>query len=97
MQQQQFEGQEPTLKGYVYDFTSKRMPDQFIKMTKEIKNYVGRTYTKYTADLVQAVEDLVIQDPGAPVDPDPTNQLVVKVWKMELKEHRDKVHHYANF
>jgi hypothetical protein len=41
MQQQQFEGQEPTLKGYVYDFTSKRMLDQFIKMMKEIKNYVG--------------------------------------------------------
>jgi pyruvate/oxaloacetate carboxyltransferase len=63
------------------------MPDQFIKMTKEIKNYVGRTYTKYTADLVQAVEDLVIQDPVAPADPDPANQLAVEVWKMELKEH----------
>jgi pyruvate/oxaloacetate carboxyltransferase len=73
------------------------MPDQFIKMTKEIKNYVGRTYTKYTADLVQAVEDLVIQDPVAPVDPDLANQLAVKVWKMELKEHQEKVQHYANF
>jgi hypothetical protein len=41
MQQQRFEGREPTLKGYVYDFTSKRMLDQFIKMMKEIKNYVG--------------------------------------------------------
>jgi hypothetical protein len=97
MQQQWFEGREPTLKGYVYDFTGKRMPDQFIKMTKEIKNYVGRTCTKYTADLVQAVEDLVIQDPAAPADPDPANQLAVEVWKMELKEHRDKVQHYANF
>jgi hypothetical protein len=58
MQQQLFEGREPTLKGYVYDFTGERMLDQFIKTTKEIKNYVGRTYTKYTADLVQAVEDL---------------------------------------
>jgi hypothetical protein len=63
------------------------MPAQFIKMTKEIKNYVGQTYTKYTGDLVQAVEDLVIQDPAAPADPDPVNQLAVEVWKMELKEH----------
>jgi hypothetical protein len=98
MQQQRFEGREPTLKGYVYDFTGKRMPDQFIKMTKEIKNYVVRTYTKYTADLVQAVEDLDIQDPAvAPADPDLANQLAVEVWKMELKEHQDKVQHYANF
>jgi hypothetical protein len=69
------------------------MPDQFIKMT----NFVGRTYIKYMADLVQAVKDLVIQDPVAPVDPDLANQLAVKVWKMELKEHQEKVQHYANF
>jgi hypothetical protein len=31
------------------------------------------------ADLVQAVKDLVIQDPAAPADPDPANQLVVEV------------------
>jgi hypothetical protein len=97
MQQQRFEGREPTLKGYVYDFTGERMPDQFIKTTKEIKNYVGRTYTKYTTDLVQAVEDLVIQDPVAPADPDLANQLAFEVWKMELKEHREKVQHYTNF
>jgi hypothetical protein len=36
---------------------------------------------------VQAVEDLDIQDPVAPADPDPANQLAVEVWKMELKEH----------
>jgi hypothetical protein len=42
------------LKGHIYDFTGKRMPDQFIKMTKEMKNYVGWTYTKYMADLACA-------------------------------------------
>jgi hypothetical protein len=73
------------------------MPDEFIKMTKEIKNYVGRMYTKYTADLVQVVEDLTIDNPMAPADPDPANQLAVEVWKMELKEHWEKVQHYANF
>ncbi len=97
MYQQKFEGQEPTLKGHIYDFTSERMPDEFIKMTKEIKNYVGRMYTKYTADLVQVVEDLTIDNPMAPADPDPANQLAVEVWKMELKEHWEKVQHYANF
>jgi hypothetical protein len=63
------------------------MPDQFMHMTKEIMNYVGRTYTKCMADLVQVVEDLTIDNPMAPVDPDPANQLAVEVWKMELKEH----------
>jgi hypothetical protein len=33
----------------------------------------------------------------APVDPDPANQLAVEVWKMELKEHHEKVQHYTNF
>jgi hypothetical protein len=46
---------------------------------------------------VQAVKDLDIQDPVAPADSDPVNQLTVEVWKMELKEHQDKVQHYANF
>jgi hypothetical protein len=73
------------------------MPDQYIKTTKEIKNFVGRTYTKFTGDLVQAVEDFSLDDPQAPTDPDPTNTLAVEIWKMELKEHREKVQHYENF
>jgi hypothetical protein len=73
------------------------MPDQYIKTTKEIKNFVGRTYTKVTGDLVQAVEDLSLDDPQAPTDPDPTNPLAVEIWKMELKEHQEKVQHYENF
>jgi hypothetical protein len=96
-QQPRFEGREPTLKGHVYDFTGKQMPDQYIKTTKEIKNFVGRTYTKFTGDLVQAVEDLSLDNPQAPTDPDPTNPLAVEIWKMELKEHREKVQHYKNF
>jgi hypothetical protein len=63
------------------------MPDQYIKTTKEIKNFVGRTYTKFTGDLIQEVEDLKLDNPQAPIDPDLANQLVVEIWKMELKEH----------
>jgi hypothetical protein len=54
----QFEGREPSLKGFIYDSTGERSPDQYIKTTKEIINYVGRTYTKYTAEFTQAVRDL---------------------------------------
>jgi hypothetical protein len=73
------------------------MPDQYIKTTKEIKNFVGRTYTKFTGDLIQAVEDLSLDDPQAPTDPDPMNPLAVEIWKMELKEHQEKVQNYKNF
>jgi hypothetical protein len=35
--QSRFEGREPTLKGFIYDFTGKLMPDQFIKTKKRLK------------------------------------------------------------
>jgi hypothetical protein len=33
----------------------------------------------------------------APAHPNLAYQLAVEVWKMELKEHREKVQHYTNF
>jgi hypothetical protein len=42
----------------------------------------GRTPSIWQTLLVQAVEDLTIDDPVAPADPDPENQLAVEVWKM---------------
>jgi hypothetical protein len=63
------------LKGFIYDSTGERSPDQFIKTTKEIINYVGRTYTKYTAEFTQAVQDLELTVPTPPADPDPTTPL----------------------
>jgi hypothetical protein len=54
-------------------------------------------YTKFTGDLIQAVEDLNLDNPQAPIDQDLANQLAVEIWKMELKEHREKVQHYENF
>ena len=56
-----FEGREPSLKGFIYDYSGERKPDQFIKTTKEVVNYVGRTYTKYTAEFTQAVRDWLLR------------------------------------
>ena len=61
-----FEGSEPSLKGFIYDFTGERDPDQFIKTTKQIKQYVGRTYTKFPAEFTQAIDDLELADPEVP-------------------------------
>jgi len=96
-QQPRFEGREPSLKGFIYDSTGERNPDQFIKTTKEIINYVGRTYTKYTSEFTQAVKDLELADPTQPEDPDPAQVLQLEVWKLDIKEHRIKVQEYENF
>jgi hypothetical protein len=95
--QTKFEGREPSLKGFIYDSTGERNPNQYIKMTKEIINYVSRTYTKYTAEFMQAVQDLKLVDPTPPVNPDPANPIVFEMWKLEVKEHRIKEQEYSNF
>jgi hypothetical protein len=95
--QTRFEGREPSLKGFIYDSTGERNPDQYIKTTKEVINYVGRTYTKYTGEFTQAVRDLELVDPTPPPNPDPTNPIAFEMWKLEVKEHRVKEQEYANF
>ena len=44
-------------------------------MMKEIINYVGRTYTKYTAEFTQAVRDLQLDAPATPMNPDTADAL----------------------
>jgi hypothetical protein len=95
--QTKFEGREPSLKGFIYDSTGERSPDQFIKTTKEVINYVGRTYTKYTAEFTQAVRDLELVVPMPPANPDPNNPIAFEMWKLEVKEHRVKEQEYSNF
>ena len=97
MNQPKFEGREPSLKGFIYDATGEHNPDQYIKTMKEIINYVGRTYTKYTAKFMQAMRDLKLGAPTAPVNPDPNNPLAFKMWKLDIKEYRVKEQEYSNF
>ena len=80
MTQPKFEGREPSLKGFIA--TRERNSDQLIKTTKEIINYIGRTYTKYTAEFTQAVRDLEPDDTTAP-----ERVLAFEVWKLDIKEH----------
>jgi hypothetical protein len=86
-QHYRFEGREPSLKGFIYDATGERNPDQFIKTTKEIINYVGRTYTKFTSEFINAVMNLELDDPEAPQNPNPADQVAFEIWKLDIKEH----------
>jgi hypothetical protein len=92
-----FEGREPSLRGHIYDWTGERNPDQFIKTTKEITNYVGHTYTKYTADFMEAVRVLELEDPEEPEHPAPDDQDGAYVWKYNYKEYQAKLQEFSNF
>jgi hypothetical protein len=83
--QTKFEGREPSLKGFIYDSTGERSPNQYIKTTKEVINYIRRAYTKYTAEFTQAVRDLELMVPTPPADPDPTNMIAFEMWKLETR------------
>jgi len=93
-----FEGHKPTLKGFIYDYTRERNPDQFMKTTKEIISYVRRTYIKYTTDFMQAVQDLKLEELSEPLPPqDTTDVVAMGRWKYCFKEHETKVLEYSNF
>ena len=57
--QPKFEGKCDELKGHVYDCSDARQADLFIKTTKEVAEFVGRTY-KYGGDIRLAVENLQV-------------------------------------
>ena len=83
-----FEGSEPTLKGHIYDFTSERNPDQFIKTTRQIKLYVGRTFTKYPREFTQAIDELYLEEPQAPIRPENAgNVFAMEGWEIDVREH----------
>jgi hypothetical protein len=77
--------------------TGEHNPDQFIKTTKEIINYVGRTYTKFTCEFINAVTNLELLEPIPPENPDPGDHVEFEIWKLDIKEHRVKVQEYSNF
>ena len=94
----QFEGSEPTLKGHIYDYTRERNPDQFIKTTREIRLYAGRTYKKFTQELVKAVETLKLEEPTALDIPEGIPDMyALEYWRMDLKKYSEKEAEYASF
>jgi hypothetical protein len=48
---------------------------------------VGRKYTKFTGDLVQAVKDMELLDPAPPPEPaDAANAVQLKWWELAEKD-----------
>jgi hypothetical protein len=74
-----YEGREPSMKGYMYDFTGERNLEQWIKTAKEIVSFLGRTYTKFTLEFTEGVGELRLIDPVEPTNPVPTNPIAFEL------------------
>jgi hypothetical protein len=59
------------LKNFIYDCSDSRQADIFTKTTKEIAEYVGRTY-RYGSDARLAIENLGRPNLSLPTDPSDT-------------------------
>ena len=66
--QPKFEGKCEDLKGHIYDCSDSKQADIYTRTTKEVAEYVGKTY-KYGNDVRLAIESLsppAIQEPNDP-------------------------------
>jgi hypothetical protein len=76
-----FEGQCEELKMHVYDATDIRQADQFIKSTREICDYICRTY-KYGMDMRLSIENMELY--GIPQPDDPSESATcteIRIWE----------------
>ena len=86
-----YAGKVPELKGYVYDVGYKGR-DQFARTTKEIAEYIARTY-KGAGEFVNALDPSNLGFPTIvfPPDPDPlANRIVMKKWETHYREAAEK-------
>ena len=88
-----FEGKCADLKGHIYDCSDVRQSDQFTKTTKEIAEYVGRTY-KYGGDTRLAVETLTVPTIPIPADPaEGANRSETRIWEKTVDEYVKQITH----
>jgi hypothetical protein len=84
--QPRFQGKCDKLKGHIYDCSDSRQSDVYTKTTKEIGEYVGRTY-RYGSDMRRAVQKLTMPNMPVPADPaDGANKAVVRMWEKKIDE-----------
>ena len=95
-----FEGREPTLKGHIYDYNGERNTDQYIRTTREITQWVGRTFDDDRAECVEAMRTLNLTMPVEPTPPtgaDLQNPIIVGDYRDDRKEARRQTKSFNNF
>ena len=93
----QFSGRESVMNRHVFDYTGERTPEKYIQTMRELVAHVGLTYKEYTTELKEGLESLVLVDPTPPDNPPEGNQVAFEIWKMDIKEYREKLKVFANF
>ena len=97
-QSARFTGSDPQMQGHIYDIVPTTGSNRFVETTKELAIYVGRKYTEYTADLVQSVKDLELNDPSPPAEPTgEISAIQLKRWEFAEKDYRNKLKAYSDF
>jgi hypothetical protein len=71
---------------YVYDCTVIRQANQYVKTTREIADYIGRTF-KYGMDMRLSIENMEIYVISQPEDP-PNNASCteIRIWEKSVDE-----------
>ena len=80
------------MKTAVYDFIGLRQPELYVRTTREIADYVGKTLRYYGSDAKAAIEHLelpVIPKPGPKpmLGVDDAEELELKIWDKEVDEY----------
>jgi hypothetical protein len=84
--QPRFQGKCDELKGHIYDCSDSRQSDVYTKTTKEIGEYIGRTY-RYGSDVRRAVQKLTMPNMPVPADPaEGANKAIVRMWEKKIDE-----------
>ena len=93
----QFTGCESAMNGHVFNYTGEWTPEKYIQIMKELLAHVGLTYKEYTTKLKEGLENLMLMDPIEPDTPPEGNQVAFELWKIDIKEYREKLKVFANF
>ena len=84
-----FQGACEDLKEHVFDTSSSHASIQwFTKTTKAIAEYVFR---EYTGQWCTGLPDMALLTLTAPIVPDPVNVILIKLWKLDVKEYRKEL------
>jgi hypothetical protein len=79
-----FEGKCNDLKAHIYDCTSIRQADHYTKITKDIAEYIGRTF-KFGMDTRLLIENMEIIDIQVPNDPHTeATRTEVRIWEKKV-------------
>ena len=94
-----FIGREATLKHDILDYQETQHAQKYRDNIEALKIYIGRKYTKYTAELVSSLDTLTLSIPEELVvlmEASPTPG-ALKKWELDYKKREEQREIYQNF